>query len=126
MIAETPTLVPAIQAVTGYAERNQGTLSPEHREILLEIRRRLERAGAQAAELIDINNRMWAKQGFNVEFDPSTDTIILSVGGMEQRLTLKRADPNVPIQMRRLTAGSGYHAGTSQPTDEDEQKLRFE
>jgi len=126
MIAEVPTLVPAIQAVAGYAERHQGDLSPEDAQILLEITRRLERLGAEAVELIDINNRMWAKKGFKVDFDPSTDTVIVSVGGVEQRLKLKRADPNVPIQMRGLTAGSGYHAGTSQPSDEEEQRLRLE
>jgi hypothetical protein len=127
MIAETPTLVPAIQAVADYAERHQGDLSPEHAQIFLEIRRRLERLGTQAAELIDINNRMWDKQGMKVDFDPSTDTMILSVGGVEQRrLKLKRADPNVAIQMVGSTAASGYHAGTSQPADEEEQRLRLE
>lgn len=126
MFAETPILASAIQAVAGYEERHQGTLSSKHREVLLEIRRRLERLGTQADELIDINNRMWAKQGLNIEFDPSTDTIIVPMGEMEQRLTLKRADPNVPIQMRPLTSGSGYHAGTSQPVDEEEQRLRLE
>lgn len=126
MIAETPTLMPAIQAVTEYAKRHQGELSLEHAQILLEIRRRFERLAAQAAGLIDINNRMCVKQGFKVDFDPSTDTIIVSIGDVEQRLTLKRADPNVPIQMKGLTAGSGYHAGTSEPSDEEEQRLRLE
>jgi hypothetical protein len=126
VIAEKPTLVPAVQAVAQYAERHQGDLSPEHAQVLLEIRRRLDRLGAQAAELIDINNRIWVKQGFKVDFDPSTDTVIVSIEGEEQRLKLKRADPNVPIQMKGLTAGSGYHAGTSQPSDEEEQRLRLE
>lgn len=126
MVAEIPTLGPAIQAVSEYAERRHADLTPEHAQILLEIRRRLERLGAQAAELIDINNRMWAKQGFKVDFDPATDTIVFSVGGTEQRLKLNRADPNVPIQMTSLTAGSAYHAGTSQPSDEEEQRLRVE
>lgn len=126
MIAETPTLLPAIQAVAQYVDRHQGRLSAEHAQILLEIRRRLERLEVQAAELIDVNNRMWGKQGFKVDFDPSTNTIIFSVGGMEQRLTLKRADPDVPIQVAGLTAGTGYHAGTSPPSDEEEQRLRVE
>jgi hypothetical protein len=83
MTAETPFLVPAIQAVAGYEERHQAALAPVHRETLLEVKRRLERLGTQAAELIDINNRIWTKQGFNVELDPSTDTVIVSVGGTE-------------------------------------------
>jgi hypothetical protein len=81
MVAETPTLVPATQAVSEYLERRHADLTPEHAQILLEIRRRLERLGAQAAELIDINNRMWAKQNFKIEFDAATDTIVVSVGG---------------------------------------------
>jgi hypothetical protein len=126
MVAETPTVVPAIQAVIGYEQQHQSSLASEHREILLEIKRRLERLEVQAGELIDINNRMWAKQEFNLAFDSATDTITVSVGGMQQSLTLKRADPNVPLQIRELTAGTGYHAGTSEAADEEEQRLRVE
>lgn len=126
MFAETPTLAPAIQAITAYAEMHRTDLSPEHVQILLEIRRRLERLEGQAAELIAINNRMWAKQGFKVDFDPITDTITFSVGGVEQRLKLNLANPNVPIQMKGLTSGTAYHVGTSQPADEDDQTLRVE
>lgn len=126
MVAETPTLVPAIQTVSEYAEKHRADLTPEHAQILLEIRRRLERLGTQAAELIAINNRMWAKQGFRVDFDSATDMIVVSLGGMEQRLKLNRADPNVPIQMKGSAAASAYHAATSQPSDEEEQRLRVE
>jgi hypothetical protein len=70
--------------------------------------------------------RMWAKQGFKVDFDPATDTIVFSMGGTEQRLKLNRANPNVPIEMTGLSAISAYHAGTSQPSDEEEQRLRLE
>jgi hypothetical protein len=126
MIAETPTLAPAIQAVAQFAERHQSDLSPQSAQVLLEIKRRLERLGVQAAELIGINNRIWAKQGFKVDFDSASDPVVFSVEGVEQRLKLKRADPNVPIQMSRLTAGSAYHAGTSHPSDEEEQRLRLE
>lgn len=126
MVAETPTLASAIQAVVGYEQKHQSTLAREHREILVEAKRRLQRLEVQAGELIEINNRMWAKQEFSVGFDPATDTITVSVGEIQQSLTLKRADPNVPIQIRQLTAGSGYHAGTSEAADDDEQRLRLE
>lgn len=125
-VAESPNILPAIQAVTDYAERDQENLTPEHAQILLEIRRRLERLQAQAAELIDINNRLWAKQGLDVRFDSDTDSIVFSFGGQEQRLKLNRADPDVPIQMRGLTAGSAYHAGISEPADEEEARLGVE
>lgn len=126
MFAETPTLAPAIHAVSAYAEEHRADLSPEDAQIILEIRRRLERIEGQASELVAINNRMWAKQGFKVDFDHTTDTVTFSVGGVEQHLKLNRADPNVPIQMRGLTSGTAYHAGTSQPADEEEQKHRVE
>jgi hypothetical protein len=125
-MAETLTLVPAIQAVSQYAEKHHSSLTPEHAEILLEIRRRLERLGAQATELMDINNRMWAKQEIKFDFDSATDMIVISVGDTKRRLKLNRADPNVPIQVRSLTAGSAYHAGTPGPSDEEEQRLRVE
>jgi hypothetical protein len=126
MVAETPTLLPAILAVSNYLERRRVDRTPEHARILLEIRRRLERLAAQAAELTSINNRIWAKQGFEVRFHPENDTIIFSVGGVEQRLKLNRADPNLPIKMDALTAGTAYDAGTSKPTDEEEERLRLE
>jgi hypothetical protein len=126
MFAETPTLVPAIQAVSEYLEKHRADLTPEHVEILLEISRRLERLGAQAAELIDINDCLWAKQGIKVDFDATTDTITYSVGGTQHHLKLNRANPNVPIQIKGATAGSAYHAGESKSSDEEEQRLRVE
>lgn len=126
MFAVNPVLAPAIQAVSGYVERRRTDLLPEQVEILLEIRRRLERLEAQAHKLIGINNRMSEKKRFNVDFNSSTDTIIISVGGKEQLLKLNRADPNVPMQMRELVSGSAYHAGISQTSDEEEQSLQAE
>lgn len=124
MFAETPTLIPATLAVAEYAKRHGADLSPDDAQILLEVRRRLERLEQQAAELVEINNRMCAKQGLKVDFDSASDTIVFSVDGVEQRLKLNRADPNVPIKMRELTSGSGYHAASSEPADDEEQKLR--
>lgn len=126
MFADTPTLAHAVQAVSEYSESHRADLSPEHAQVLLEIRRRLERLEAQAAELIDINNRIWTKEGLKFDFDSATDTIIFSVGGSEQRLKLNRADPNVPIQMVGGTSISAYDAGTFQPSDEEDQRLRVE
>ncbi len=126
MIAETPTLVPAIDAVSNYVEKRGSGLSAEHAQTLLEIERRLERLGAQAADLILINNQLWSKQGFKVDFDAESDTVVFSFGGEEQRLKLNRADPDVPIQMGGLTAASAYHAGKSEPSDAAEETLRIE
>lgn len=125
-LAEAPDLQPAINAVESYARRHADTLSPEHAQILLEICRRLERMRAQAVELIDINNRIWAKAAFTIRFDPETETIIISVGGEEHALKLNRADPGVPIQMRSFAAGIAYHAGSSKAMDEEEARLRVE
>ena len=40
--------------------------------------------------------------------------------------TESRRPQHVPIQMKALTAGSAYHATMSQPSDEEEQRLRVE
>lgn len=126
MNAETPTLAPAIEAISSFSGEHRAGLSPEDAQILLEVQRRLERLEGQVAELVAINNRLWAKQGLKVDFDPATDTITFSVGGVEQHLKLNRADPNVPIQMKGLTSGTAYHAGSSQPADEEERILKLE
>jgi hypothetical protein len=126
MIAQTPLVEPAIEAVREFASEHSFMLSSEHVEILLEVARRLERLRTQAADLIQLNNELWLRDDFSVSFDPATDTVVFSTGGSEQRLTLKRADPNVPISMNPLTAGAGYHAGTSAPADEEQGLLRIQ
>lgn len=126
MVAETPTLTPAITAVREYSAAHMDELSPQQAQTLLEVERRLERLEVQAAELIEINNRLWAREGFGVSFDPESDTIIVSFGDHEQRLKLNRADPDVPMSMRLLSATSAYHAGMPPHSDEEEQVLRIE
>lgn len=113
-------------AVADYLERHKDTLAPDHAERLLESRRRLERLAVQAAELIDLNNRMCLRAPLAARLDRATDTLTLSVGGAEVKLRLNRADPNVPVEVRGEAFSSGYHAGRSVPRDEEEEALRFE
>ena len=126
MDAIKPTLSPAIQAVTEYVEKQRDNLSREHVEIMHEIRRRLEKLEAQAAELININNRLLKKQGINVDFDSTTDTITFSVGGMNLQHKLNRAEPDIPMKVTGLLSGSAYHAGTLHATNEEEHNLQIE
>jgi len=122
-----PTLVPAIQAVSNYIEKQRANLSDKQLKIMLEICRRLERLELQAADLIVINKLLCEKQGSNIDFDSSTDTITFSVGGESLSLKLKRANPDVPITMLgEQSSISAYNAGTSQTADEEEQNLRIE
>lgn len=126
MVSPTPTLTPAIVAVREYAKAHESELTPQQVQILTEVARRLERLQIQAAELIEINNRLWEKEGFKVDFDPDRDTVTVSFGGIEHQLTLKRADPNVPMKMRHLSSTSAYDAGAAEPADDEEQMLRVE
>lgn len=85
-------------------------MTAEHFEILVEIQRRLNRLAMQAAELVDINNRMWAKRGIECRLDPSTESLVFSVGGIEHhRIRFNRADPTVPVKLGASTATSAYH-----------------
>jgi hypothetical protein len=126
MIAETPALEPAVQAVREYADAHASALSSKHTETLFEAARRLERLGVQAAELIEVNSGLWLKEQFDISFDPGSDTLVISVGDFQQQLKLRRADPDVPIRVRGLTAGGAYHAGTAKSSDEEQEALRNE
>ncbi len=51
---------------------------------------------------MDINNRLEAKHGFKVHFDSNTETLVVSVGGVEvSRLKLNRANPKVPTNRNK-------------------------
>lgn len=124
MDVDTPTLKPAIQAVTEYEQRHYRSLSAEHTQILLEIRRRLMRLDAQASELIEINNRMWRKQDSSVNFDPATDMVVFKSGEATFSIKLNRAKPNVPIEMVARSGVSAYHSGETHSNDEEDQRLQ--
>jgi hypothetical protein len=126
MTATAPDISPASKAVAEFEQRQRANLIAEHGQILSEIQRRLSRLQRQASELIDINNRMWAKRGIEMRFDPLDESIVLSVGGVERRLKFERADPNIPIAAGASTGTSAYHAGNSDNADEEEQVLRLE
>jgi hypothetical protein len=126
MIAATPDLTPASRAIAAYHERLKVSLTADQIQILIEIQRRLNRLGIQAAELVDINNRMWVRRGFEFRFDSSTESLVFSMGDNERRIKFERRDPNVPVRKGASTAGSGYHAGDSELVDEEEKMLRIE
>ena len=76
MMAESPTLDPAIAAVCEYADAHASELSSEQTQTLLEVVRRLRRLKVQAAELIRINNTLWSKESLNISLDSASDTLI--------------------------------------------------
>lgn len=125
MNAETPSLQPAIDAVRGFAS-HAPALSAETQETLREVIRRLERLSAQTEKLIAINNSLLGTSGVSTEFDVSTDCLVIRAGDTEQRLQLRRTDPNVPITMRTLTAGGAYHAGATDDVPLEDAQLRLE
>lgn len=126
MTTESPSLEPAINALKAYADQQSARLSNQEKETLLEVERRLQRLGVQAKELMDLNGAMWAATGFSTSFDAATDEIIISVGDHEQRIKLKRANPDVPISMKNLTTGGAYHAGSVDELGPEDPELRLE
>ena len=102
-------------------------------QIFLEIRRRLGRLRVQAAELIDVNNRLEAKYAeygrAQHHIDPATNTLVFTYLGKEM-IRYRAADPNKPIQIvQQVGWSSGYEAGATPPAwpaaDEEVQKLRL-
>jgi len=106
--------------------RHRATLTADDIQILLEIQRRLNRLEKQAQELIDINNRMWSKRGIEMRFDETDESLVVSIGGEEQRIKFHRADPKVPVKVGASMGTSAYHAAASDAADEEERALRIE
>ncbi len=101
--------------------------SQDELETMNEILQRLKRLDNQAGQLINANNSFIEHRAPRVEFDPATDTLTFEAEGIEQKITLKRADPNKPIQIDHLAAGGGYKAGRITTQEETSQaELMFE
>ena len=115
MIPTTPSLQPAIQAINRFAADAVSELSSEDGETILEVSARLQHLSELASQLIEINNQLWENEGQKISFDPSKDTITISIGGQETNIRLNRADPDVPMTMNPLFEGAAYHAGRSEP-----------
>ncbi len=105
--ARRPSFGPAIKALQKF-KAGPSQLSPAQQETVAEITQRLRRLDNDVGRLIGLNNRFLKRSPLKTEFDPSTDTVTFRVGDVEQKLKLKRANPAVPLTMRRLTAGGAY------------------
>lgn len=123
---EIPTFKLAIESVSEFVGSHSSKLTPSQNKTLLEIKRRLERLDIQLRKLLEINEKLILKEDFKISFDQPNDTIVISMGGQEQRIKLKRADPNIPITLNNLTRGSAYQAGSASSRDDEEHALRIE
>jgi len=112
--AERPSFGPAIKALQKFRASHR-QLSPAQQETVGEITQRLRRLDNEVGRLISLNNRFLKRRPLKTEFDPSTDTVTIRVGDVEQKLKLKRANPAVPITTRPLAAGGVYKPDTATP-----------
>lgn len=126
MNSETPSLEPAIEAIKSYASADAPNHSPQTKETLREVVRRLERLSVLADELMVINNKLWASKGLNFSFDPSTGELVMSVGDAKQSIFLNRANPDVPISINSFTGLSAYNAGAADEVTPEDSNLRLE
>lgn len=102
-------------------------ISSTDRQATNEIQRRVERLQTSFARLTDINSRLMELAPLKTSFDASTDTLVGSLGDLEVRLKLNRADPEVPIKFTKLTEGVAYAAGqVSVDSDAELEALRAE
>ncbi len=81
MKAAAVSYAPALEALARYRDARASTLTPEERETVHEIDRRLRRLEAQSSELIEMNNTMVEAEVPKTEFDSATDMLTFSVGG---------------------------------------------
>jgi hypothetical protein len=125
MKARLPSHAPAIDALVQYREARQSSLSRAQCATLDEIARRLRRLDAQAARLIELNNRFTETEVPKVDFDPQTDTVAVRVGDVEIPLKLNRADPRKPISMETLTVGGAYTPESSSGGDAADESARL-
>lgn len=129
MIASRPSYSRALTAFEKYKASRASKASPEETASLNEISRRLKRLENQVGELININNSMLATQVPQTEFDQDSDTVTFRWEGGEQKIKLKRADPNVPIQHRTVMAGGAYipeHSGQDENVQRETQEMKME
>lgn len=112
--ARRPSFGPAIKALQKF-KAGPSQLSPAQQETVAEITQRLRRLDNDVGRPIGLNNRFLKRSPLKTEFDPSTDTVTFRVGDVEQKLKLKRANPAVPLTMRRLTAGGAYKSDSATP-----------
>lgn len=110
MKARRPSFGPAIKALQSFKAFYTSKLSPVQQETITEVAQRLRRLENEVGRLMALNNRFIERRLPKVEFDPNTDIVTYRVGAVEQKVKLKRADPNVPISMRQVTAGAAYKA----------------
>jgi hypothetical protein len=118
-----------MKALQGFKTSYSTKLSPAEKEAIDEVARRLRRLDNQLGQLIGLNNRVMKRRLPETEFDPDTDTVTYRIGELEQKIKLKRADPKVPITMRRLTEGGAYKAkppDTKQQGVNERDELKFE
>src|SRR5216684_5306704 len=118
--ASRPSYFPAIRAVQKFKEARIATLTPVELEAINEISRRLTRLDNQVDELININNSFIEQRAPQVQFDAETDTITFRFRDIEQKIKLKRANPNKPIQSDTRSVAGVYKAG--QTTEENQEQ----
>ena len=122
---ERPSFAAAASAARAYEASRKDTLSTPHQEALREIARRLDRLTVQFEDLMAVNEKLMTASGLSLQFDPSTDSITLRVGDVEQHIQLNRADPKVPIEMKSLTQGGAYLAGSGEDALAGDPELRL-
>lgn len=111
MRARLPSLEPALAVMRGLRADPLAGLSKVEEQVVQEIVVRLERMQVAVAELIGLNNTVLERSGPTMVFDPATDVLTIGSGEETQRVTLRRADPAVPIKVTGLTEGGGYLSG---------------
>ncbi len=121
------TFTEVIEAVDRLAQLRETSSVPAQVQAVREIERRLRGLQSSYARLMSINAELMHKMPLKTTFDSASETYIASLGDQELRIKLNRADPQVPIQMKRLTEGVAYLAGSQHPADDPNvQALRDE
>jgi hypothetical protein len=116
--AGRPAFEAVLEQLARYRKSKGDNLPTAAEGALGEIENRVGKLARLYDELMEINSKVMAAARISVKFDPSTNTITYRFGEIEERIILKRADPNVPIQRRNLGESAAYLAGAeSFPVD---------
>lgn len=109
--AERPDVRPAYKVAVAYVARRGAALTPAQVVIASELKRRIRRLENDCHQLVRINNQLVDAEALQLRFDEASGTVTFSHKDVSQSLTLKRANPDVPVRIRQHVSITTYDAG---------------
>jgi hypothetical protein len=112
-----PSFEEVLSALADWLERSQTALAQQDRETALEVRSRIQRLQISLHRLLSINSALLALLAPPPQIDHDSDTMTQIIDGVAHTTKFKRADPNIPVQIRTIGSISTFPGGIPRPND---------